>query len=67
VKLSAEEWRVAREVCTPRQLQVLDLWRRGAGKKRIGLVLGIHPSTAAEHVRAGLDNVAKRLEEASAA
>ena len=62
MKLSAEEWSVAREVCTPKQVAALDLWRRGAGKKRIGLVLGIDESTAEQHVRRGLARLGKELE-----
>jgi DNA-binding CsgD family transcriptional regulator len=53
-ELTAAEWKLAKTVCTQKQLAVLDLWRKGAGRRRIALVLGIDETTAREHVRRGL-------------
>lgn len=60
LRLTAHEWATAKTVCTAKQLTALDLWRRGAGSKRISLVMGIDPSTARAHLRAAT----KRLNEA---
>lgn len=57
VTLLTDEWDEVLASCTARQVQCLDLWRRHYGYKRIGLVLGLHPSTAKAHVEAGLRNI----------
>lgn len=62
VKLTAAEWEIAKRVCSPRQLTALDLWRRGAGSRRIGVVLGIDRSTAREHVKRALEKITDELE-----
>jgi DNA-binding CsgD family transcriptional regulator len=66
VLLSREEWELAKKVCTPKQLEALDLWRRGVGKRRMGDLLDIDPSTARDRVRAGLRRLGRALEQASA-
>jgi DNA-binding CsgD family transcriptional regulator len=66
VRLSEHEWATAKQVCTPRQVQALDLWRRGAGKKRIGLILGIDETTARQHVQRGLARLGRALEQPAA-
>lgn len=67
LRLTANEWATAREVCTQKQITALDLWRRGAGSKRISLVMGIDPSTARAHVKAGRRRLTDALEQAEAA
>jgi len=64
--ISPEEWAIAKKVCTAKQLAALDLWRRGAGWKRIATVLAIDPSTARAHVRAGRRRIVAALESAAA-
>lgn len=66
MRLSQLEWETARRVCTDKQIAALDLWRRGAGKNRIGLVLGIDSATAREHVKRGLKRVTDELERQAA-
>lgn len=66
LRLTAQEWAIACEVCTNKQLIALDLWRRGAGSKRIALVLGIDPSTARAHVKAGRKRIGDELEKQAA-
>lgn len=66
LRLTDHEWAVARQACTARQITALDLWRRGAGSKRISLVMGIDPSTAREHVRRGLKRLSDTLESQAA-
>lgn len=66
MRLSTDEWKLAREVCTGRQVEALDLWRRGAGRRRIALVMGIDESTAKQHVQRGLARLGKALEERAA-
>lgn len=58
-EMTAAEWTLAKKVCTKKQLAALDLWRHGAGRRRIGLALGIEESTAREHVRRGLAAIEK--------
>lgn len=67
IRISSEEWAVALRVCTPRQLQVLDLWRRGFGWKRIAGVLGLDTSTVRAHALAGRRRVVEELEREAAA
>ena len=67
MRLTDLEWQTAKRVCTKKQLAALDLWRRGAGKHRIGLVLGIDSATAREHVKRGLKRVSDELEKEAAA
>lgn len=66
MRLSTHEWTVAKEVCTPRQIQVLDAYRRGWGAKRISKLLDIDESTAQEHIRRGLRRLGKALENLAA-
>lgn len=67
LRLTAHEWATARTVCTQKQILALDLWRRGAGSKRISLVMGIDPSTARAHVKAARRRLTDALEQAEAA
>lgn len=64
--MSTAEWEVAKTVCTAKQLAAMDHWRRGVGWKRIGRLLGIHPSTAKGHVEAGSKRLEDALEEIAA-
>jgi len=59
--LLISEWPEVLGSCTQRQIDCLDLWRRHYGYKRIGLVLGIHPTTAKAHIEAGLQNVGQSI------
>jgi 5-methylcytosine-specific restriction endonuclease McrA/DNA-binding CsgD family transcriptional regulator len=43
--------------CTEAQLSAIKLWNAGYGYKRIGRMLGIHPSTAQARIRDGLKRV----------
>lgn len=67
LRLTDHEWLTAKTVCTDKQILALDLWRRGAGSKRISLVMGIDPSTARAHVKAGRKRMTEALEHAEAA
>lgn len=66
-RLSEIEWLAAQGVCTKRQLQVLNLWRRGWGYRRIAGVLELDKSTVAEHVRRGKRAIVSALERELAA
>lgn len=66
LRLTTHEWNIARNVCTDKQILALDLWRRGAGSKRISLVMHIDPSTARQHVRSGRKRLADALEHQAA-
>lgn len=66
MRLTQTEWQIAKQVCTPRQLAALDIWRRGAGAKRIALILDIDESTAAQHIRRAHRRIARALEETAA-
>lgn len=72
MRLTAEEWAIAQlpGVCTARQLEVLDWWRRDATWARIGYMLDLDPSTVKEHVQRGVRRIerekAKRATEALA-
>lgn len=50
--ISPEEWLVAIEVCTQKQVAALDLWRRGYGARRIATHLDIDVSSARYRVKA---------------
>lgn len=66
LRLTTHEWAVALEVCTERQQLALNLWQRGAGWKRIGLLMDIDPSTAREHVKRGRKRIELALERQAA-
>jgi len=66
MRLTPDEWDVARRVCTPEQLEALDWWRRGAGYKRIGVVLGLGRDTARGRVERGLGRIRQASAEPSA-
>jgi DNA-binding NarL/FixJ family response regulator len=53
VRLSAAEV----DVLTPRQAQVVELWRRGWGYRRIAARLDVSPRTVRDH----LDAAGRRL------
>lgn len=65
MRLTTAEWQTAQHVCTTRQLQALDLWRRGAGYGRIAHLLSIDKSTAREHIRRALNRIEAHLEHAA--
>lgn len=60
MKLSDEAMVIAREICTDRQLQVIELRQRGAGWKLSALALGLDRSTVRGHWEAAL----RRIEQA---
>lgn len=66
VRLTAHEWDVAQTVCTKKQRLALDLWRRGAGYRRIGQLLDIDESTARQHVKRGYKRMQIELERQAA-
>ena len=43
-----------RDACTEKQFAALALWNSGYGYRRIGLYLGIHPSSAKDRIESGL-------------
>lgn len=61
-RLTGREWELAREVCTPAQLQVLCYWRDGYGYKRIAMIVGIRRDAVRGRVDRALESleVAKR-------
>lgn len=61
MRLTADEWAIAQQVCTPKQLQALDLYRRGAGRRRIAIALGITPAAVRDRIDAALLNIEKHL------
>jgi DNA-binding CsgD family transcriptional regulator len=63
VYLWHDDWALAKKVCTARQLQALDWARHGAGRHRIGLMLGLDPGSARDLVQAGM----RKLERAKRA
>lgn len=67
LRLTDREWATAQHVCTAKQILALDLWRRGAGSKRISLIMGIDPSTARAHVKAAKKRMTDALEQPEAA
>jgi DNA-binding CsgD family transcriptional regulator len=58
VRLTADEWATAQHVCTPKQLAALDLWRRGAGYRRISHILGKDPGTVRDHIQRATTRIA---------
>lgn len=66
MRLTAHEWQTARATCTDRQLEALDLWRRGWGYRSIATTLDIHPTTARGHVEAALHKLGLTLREFAA-
>lgn len=62
LRLTDREWATANQVCTERQVLALDLWRRGASWKRIGLLMDIDRTTAREHVQRGYKRIQLQLE-----
>lgn len=66
LRLTAHEWATARQVCTQKQQLALDLWRRGASWKRIGVLMDIDRSTAREHVKRGYKRIQLHLEQQAA-
>lgn len=51
---------LARTVCTPRQLQAVQLHLEGYGRRRAARILGISPQAVAHR----LDGAARRIERA---
>lgn len=62
LRLTAHEWATAQAVCTEKQILALDLWRRGAGYRRLGQLLDIDESTARQHVKRGYKRIQMALE-----
>lgn len=53
-----EFWKLAREVCTDRQLRALELREKhGASLYQIGYMMDLHPSTIRGHLRAASRNL----------
>lgn len=59
--MTPHEWQTAQHVCTPLELQALDWWRRGAGYKRIALILGISRSAARDRIDRATTKTARHL------
>lgn len=66
LRMSDEEWLVAKEVCTPRQLAAMHHRRQGMSWRRIGRVMGLDPKTVRDHVEAGSKRLEAELEERAA-
>jgi DNA-binding NarL/FixJ family response regulator len=61
-----EVWEVAREVCTERQLRVLELHERhGESIYQIGFMMDLSPSTVRGHLRAATRNVRRAVEQSA--
>ena len=58
---SRELLELARGVCTAREVEALEWWARGAGYRRIGLILGVWPPRARDRVQRAL----RKLERAA--
>lgn len=56
-------WAVARSVCNPRQLEVLELADRGLGRRRIALLLRISPEAARDLLNRARQKTAEALDE----
>jgi DNA-binding CsgD family transcriptional regulator len=57
-----EFWKLAADVCTPKQLRVLELKEKhGASIYQIGYMTDLHPSTVRGHLRAAARNIRRAL------
>lgn len=65
MRLTPHEWQTAQTVCTPRQLEALDYWRRGFGYKRIAIVLRIPRDAVRGRIDRALANIDRATEEAA--
>lgn len=65
-ELSGTEWQVAQQVCTARQVQVLNYARRGWGARSIGAALDLDTSTVRQHLDAGMRKLKRELEKRAA-
>lgn len=61
MRLSNHEWQTAQHICTPAELDALDWWRRGAGYKRISLILGISRSAARDRIDRARNKLGRHL------
>jgi len=61
MRLTAHEWTTAKAVCTVKQLEVLELYRRGAGRRRISVALGISEATVRGHLAAAALRIEKAM------
>jgi DNA-directed RNA polymerase specialized sigma24 family protein len=60
-------WAVAREACTPKQLEILQLHERhGMSYNAIAYAKGLSTSTVRGHLRSAQRNLARALERRSA-
>ena len=53
---------IARQVCTDKQLQVVQLREAGKGWKASALILGIGPDTVRDHYRAAVLEILKEAD-----
>jgi DNA-binding CsgD family transcriptional regulator len=49
--MTDEDWELAREVCTQKQLQVLAWHRKGYGYRTIALMFDLSPGTVRDRVK----------------
>lgn len=63
MRITDEDFELARKVCTAQQVRALNLWRRGWGMRAIAETMDLDRSTVRQHVRAGNRRIAaaKRL------
>lgn len=66
MNLSDDEWAVAKQVCTARQLTAMQYRRQGVSWRRIGRLMGLDPKTVRDHVEAGSRRLEQALEDAIA-
>ena len=57
---------IARQVCTDKQLQVVQLREAGKGWKASALILGIGPDTVRDHYRAAVLKILKEADRVQA-
>lgn len=67
MRLTVREWEIAGEICTDKQLRVLDLRRRGWSYRRCALFLDVDEATIRGHVQRAERRIALALERAETA
>lgn len=61
MKLSPLEWETAKRVCTERQIEAIDLWRRGHSARQIGRLLEIDERTVRDRLERAQRRIANAL------
>ncbi len=65
--MTSPYWRVARQVCTPKQLRILELRdHHGLSWRQISLAVGVTVPTVRQHYQAAAQRVRHHLKETAA-